>query len=117
MAAHSNVAVDLLVKDLIKYIPKGQIKRLASEARMRIIPDEIRDYATSNADVIPLLRDLRILCGTLGILGKATLYRVSLQLSYYIKAVEYSNGTRSCRKVSREVLHPNEKKWNLQFEN
>ena len=83
MAAHSNVAVDLLVKDLIKYIPKGQIKRLASEARMRIIPDDIRDYATSNADVIPLLRDLRILCGTLGILGKATLYRVSLQLSFY----------------------------------
>ena len=78
VAAHSNVAVDLLVKDLIRYIPKGQIKRLASEARMRHIPDEIRDFATSNADVIPLLRDLRVLCGTLGILGKAKLYRVSL---------------------------------------
>ena len=77
VAAHSNVAVDLLVKDLIKYIPKGQIKRLASEARMRHIPDEIREYATSNADVITILRDLRVLCGTLGILGKAKLFMVS----------------------------------------
>ena len=69
VAAHSNVAVDLLLEELIRDIPYDNIKRIASKSWIPQMSGKIRKYTTNNKDAIFGMKKLRILCGTLQILG------------------------------------------------
>ena len=76
MAAHSNVAVDLLVRDLTKWkedVGSGiDIRRIASISwyQSNNLSDQVRKYSTTDVSEIQDMKTLRVLCGTLAIFGK-----------------------------------------------
>ena len=73
MAAPSNTAIDIIVKNLVKFIPRREILRLVSVAKSTTIDEDIELVSTVEAnDVIDRIKDgeLKVLCGTLQILGK-----------------------------------------------
>ena len=74
VAAHSNAAVDLLVKELILDIPYENLVRITSKAWLPQMSLNIRKYATKNKEVFQNItsrryRNVRVICGTLQILG------------------------------------------------
>ena len=79
MAAPSNTAIDIIVKNLVKFIPRREILRLVSVANSTKIDQDIELVSTVEAnDVIERFEDgeLKVLCGTLQILGKIPEARV-----------------------------------------
>ena len=79
VAAPSNTAIDIIVKNLVKFIPRREILRLVSVANSTKIDQDIELVSTVEAnDVIERFEDgeLKVLCGTLQILGKIPEARV-----------------------------------------
>ena len=79
VAAPSNTAIDIIVKNLVKFIPRREILRLVSVAKSTTIDEDIELVSTVEAnDVIDRIKDgeLKVLCGTLQILGKIPEARV-----------------------------------------
>lgn len=68
VAAPSNTAVDIIVKDLVKAVPKGEILRLVSYARSKKIDEDI--FCVSSPRVDKINYNVKILCGTLQVLSK-----------------------------------------------
>jgi hypothetical protein len=73
VAAPSNAAIDVIVKRLVKFIPCNGIMRLVSVAKSFKIDEDIKQFS----EILPktvhkALRDgcLKVLCGTLQVLGK-----------------------------------------------
>ena len=78
VTAHSNSAVDLLVKELISVPglnePQKNICRLTSKNWFEIsMSPQIRKFSTTDTRDVKGFEDLRILCGTLQILGNPKL--------------------------------------------
>ena len=78
VTAHSNSAVDLLVKELISVpgldVPKKNICRITSKNWFETsMSQQIRKFSTTDARDVLRMKDLRILCGTLQILGNPKL--------------------------------------------
>ena len=69
----SNTAIDVIVKKLVKFIPKHEIIRLVSVAKSVRMDKDIKQVSEILADEVHKsleCGDLKILCGTLQILGK-----------------------------------------------
>ena len=66
--------MDLLVKELISVVPKENICRIASKDWFKAkMSRQLRKFSTIDAKVVTGMNDLRILCGTLQILGNSEL--------------------------------------------
>lgn len=71
VTAPSNCAVDLLSKELIKIIPYDQLVRFVSNARAKDIDPKLSKVTTNcTTSVVAKSQKLRVVCGTLQILGK-----------------------------------------------
>ena len=69
VTAHSNAAVDLLVKELIIDIPKEDLVRITTKFWLMQMSNDIRRYATDADGYMESRRYERIICGTLHKLG------------------------------------------------
>jgi len=96
VAAPSNTAIDIIVKDLVKSVPQNEILRLVSKARSkRGIDNDIKPVSTDFIeDVYKSLRkgDLKILCGTLQVLGKVEPSNIKASHIFVDEAGQASEG-------------------------
>ena len=66
VAAHSNTAIDLIVKSLLQSVPRQEILRLVSKAHYDNLHHSIRPIAIQDVKMIRnKLSSLKIICGTL----------------------------------------------------
>ena len=71
VAAPSNTAIDIIAKDLIDVVPQAEILRLASLSHFSKLDKKLAKFSAQfRDDVYEKSSTLRILCGTLQILGK-----------------------------------------------
>ncbi len=84
VTAPSNAAIDIIVKFLVRHVPKEELCRLSSVSKANNFDKDIERVSTPDVkDVIKKKRNgLRILCGTLGIMGKLSKHKVQFQASH-----------------------------------
>ena len=72
VAAHSNTAIDLIVKSLLERVPTDEIVRLVSMAHFDNLHPSIRPIAMRKVEKLTAfkLRTIKIICGTLDKLGQ-----------------------------------------------
>ena len=81
----SNTAVDVIVKALVKFIPKDEILRLVSGAKSKRIDKDIKDVSITDVKEVQKAHKcgrLKILCGTLQVLGKLDKSKIEPKASH-----------------------------------